>query len=153
MRGHVVVTAAIYLRCDDPMGNRTLDPKAQAGSKYRKLTQIAVDMIKRFPKLGNTKVRVLFDAAYLAVHSTKACQSRDFTGSPLPLETEICFLDLSFERDGGQRNLPTTRKEKTNQETGAGSASLPRSSHSSEAKSWLALDANCFGCWSPWQNR
>lgn len=80
MGGHVVITAAIYFRgVTIPWAIELWIPKAQAGSKYRKLTQIAVDMIKRFPKLGHTKVRVLFDAAYLAVHVTKSCESRGFT--------------------------------------------------------------------------
>ncbi len=79
MRGHIVVTAAIYFRgVTIPWAIELWIPKAHAGSKYRKLTQIAVDLIKRFPRLGDTKVRVLFDAAYLAIHVTKACESRDF---------------------------------------------------------------------------
>ena len=80
MRGHVVVTAAIYFRgVSIPWAVELWIPKAQAGSEYRKLSQIAVSLIQRFPQLGNTKVRVLFDAAYLAVHVTKACESRGFT--------------------------------------------------------------------------
>ena len=50
-------------------------PKSQAGDRYRKLTEMAVAMIKRFPNLMDTQVRVLFDAAYLANHVVKACES------------------------------------------------------------------------------
>lgn len=80
MRGHVVITAAILFRgVTIPWAIELWIPKAQAGAGYRKLTEIAVSMIKRFPKLMEMKVRVLFDAAYLAVHVTKACESRGFT--------------------------------------------------------------------------
>lgn len=80
MRGHVVVTAALHFRgVTIPWAIELSIPKHQAGSNYRKLTQIAACLIKRFPQIGDTKVRVLFDAAYLAVNVTKTCESRGFT--------------------------------------------------------------------------
>ena len=93
MRGHIVVTAAIYFRgVTIPWAIELWIPKAHAGSKYRKLTQIAVDLIKRFPRLGDTKVRVLFDAAYLAIHVTKACESRDFKWFSVAARNPTCFV-------------------------------------------------------------
>ena len=80
IRGHVVITAAIVFRgVTIPWAIELWIPKAEAGASYRKLTEMAVAMIKRFPKLLDTKVRVLFDAAYLAIQVTKACESRGFT--------------------------------------------------------------------------
>lgn len=50
MRGHIVLTAAIHFRgVTIPWAIELWIPKSQAGPKYRKLTQIAVDLIKRFP--------------------------------------------------------------------------------------------------------
>ena len=80
MRGHIIVTAAIHFRgVTIPWAIELWIPKDQAGANYRKLTQIAIGIIQRFPTLMETKVRVLFDAAYLAVGVTKACESKGFT--------------------------------------------------------------------------
>lgn len=80
MRGHIVVMAAIHFRgITIPWAVELWMPKEQVGSDYRKLTQIAVSLIQRFPQGISRKVRVLFDAAYLAQTVVKACQSQGFT--------------------------------------------------------------------------
>lgn len=80
IHGHIVVSAAIQFRgVTIPWAIELWMPKVQAGSGYRKLTQMASELIQRFPVLCGLKVRVLFDAAYLAVNVVKACEARNFT--------------------------------------------------------------------------
>ncbi len=80
IHGHIVVTAAIHFRgITIPWAMELWIPKADANSGYRKLTQIAAEMINRFPQGLSSKVRVLFDAAYLAKNIVKACKSKGFT--------------------------------------------------------------------------
>lgn len=80
IHGHIVVSAAIQFRgVTIPWAIELWIPKVQSGGQYRRLTDIAVMLINRFPQLLQTKVRVLFDAAYLAIHVVKACESRGFT--------------------------------------------------------------------------
>ena len=78
--GHIVVLGAIQFRgVTIPWAVDLWIPKAQAEGQYRKLTDIAAALIQRFPQLSETKVRVLFDAAYLANKVVKACESRGFS--------------------------------------------------------------------------
>lgn len=80
VHGHIVVSAAIQFRgVTIPWAIDLWIPKAQAGRQYRKLTEIAADLIARFPELTETKTRVLFDSAYLANRVVRTCESRGFT--------------------------------------------------------------------------
>lgn len=80
VRGHIVVTAALMFRgVVMPWKIDLWIPKAQAQGKYRKINQIAAEMINQLVVPQGLKVRVLFDAFYLAVNVVKACESRGFT--------------------------------------------------------------------------
>ncbi len=80
MRGHMVVTGALMFRgVVLPWKFDLWVPKDQAGTGYRKPTQIAAQMINELSLPFDLKVRVLFDAFYLAPCVVKACQGREFT--------------------------------------------------------------------------
>lgn len=80
MRGHMVVTGAIMFRgVVLPWKFDLWVPKAEADENYRKTTQIAAQMINELKLPFDLKVRVLFDAFYLAPCVVKACQSQGFT--------------------------------------------------------------------------
>ena len=80
VRGHIVVKAALMFRgVVLPWKIDLWIPKDQAGATYRKINQIAADMIRSFQPPKGLKVRVLFDAFYLAPNVAKACESRGFT--------------------------------------------------------------------------
>ncbi len=80
IRGHIVVMATILFRgVSIPWAIELWIPKAEAGSSYRKLNQIASSMIRSFPLRFGLKVRVLFDAAYLAQSVVRVCESKGFT--------------------------------------------------------------------------
>ena len=80
IHGHIVVMAAILFRgVSIPWAVELWIPKAQAGASYRKLNQIASSMIRSFPERFGLKVRVLFDAAYLAQSVVRVCESKGFT--------------------------------------------------------------------------
>jgi SRSO17 transposase len=80
IHGHVVIMAAIVFRgVSIPWAIDLWIPKAHAGKSYRKLNHIAAAMIHAFPQSLGLKVRVLFDAAYLAPAVIRACESRGFT--------------------------------------------------------------------------
>ena len=80
VRGHIVVTAAIMFRgVVMPWKIDLWIPKAQSQGRYRKINQIAAEMINQLVVPKGLKVRVLFDAFYLAVNVVKACESRGFT--------------------------------------------------------------------------
>lgn len=80
VRGHIVVTAALMFRgVVLPWKVDLWIPKAQAGDGYRKINQIAAEMISQLTVPKGLKVRVLFDAYYLATNVVKACESHDFT--------------------------------------------------------------------------
>ena len=100
IHGHIVVLAAVQFRgVTLPWAIDLWVPKTQAGAGYRKLTEMATALIQRFPKLFDMKVRVLFDAAYLATPVTKACESRRFTWfSAWPLVIAICFVVATKRR-------------------------------------------------------
>lgn len=77
--GHVVIMAAILFRgVSIPWMIDLWIPKSQAGHAYRKLNEIAASMIARFPQRFGLKVRVLFDAYYLAARVVRTCESRGF---------------------------------------------------------------------------
>ena len=78
--GHVVVLAALQFRgVSIPWAIELWNPQTQAGKNYRKLNQFAASMIASFPEKFGLKVRVLFDAAYLAQSVVRACESKGFT--------------------------------------------------------------------------
>jgi len=80
VRGHIVVKAALMFRgVVLPWKIDLWIPKDQAGTDYRKINQIAADMIRSFQPPKGLKVRVLFDAFYLAPNVVRACESRGFT--------------------------------------------------------------------------
>lgn len=80
VRGHIVVTAALMFRgVVLPWKIDLWIPKDQSGATYRKINQIAADMICAFQAPQGLKVRVLFDAFYLAPNVVRACESQGFT--------------------------------------------------------------------------
>jgi hypothetical protein len=79
IHGHMVVTAALMFRgVVLPWRIELWLPKDFAGAAYRKLTQIAADIIRRLQPPEGLKTRVLFDAFYLAPNVIRACEERGF---------------------------------------------------------------------------
>jgi len=79
VRGHIVVTAAIMFRgVVFPWRFVLYKPRRYAKSSYRKLTEIAAEIIGEFKPVADLKVRVLFDAYYLCPKVTKTCEIRGF---------------------------------------------------------------------------
>lgn len=79
VRGHIVVTAAIMFRgVVLPWRFVLYKPRKYANSSYRKLTEIAADIIDEFKPPAGLKVRVLFDAYYLCPKVTKSCDKHSF---------------------------------------------------------------------------
>ena len=90
IHGHIVVMAAIRFRgVTIPWAVELWIPKSQAGDSYRKLNQIASSMIRSFHERFSLKVRVLFDAAYLAQSVVRVCESKGLPGFRSQRETEI----------------------------------------------------------------
>jgi SRSO17 transposase len=80
VRGHIAVTACLTFRgVTIPWRIDLWLPKEYAGGAYRKINQIAADLIGRLSAPAGLKVRVLFDAFYLAPNVVRACESRGFT--------------------------------------------------------------------------
>lgn len=80
IRGHMIVSAAILFRgVILPWKFQLWIPKDQAGNGYLKTTQIAAQMINELKLPMACKIRVLFDAFYLAPCVVAACKSRGFT--------------------------------------------------------------------------
>jgi SRSO17 transposase len=80
VHGHIIVTAAIAFRgVVLPWRMELWKPKGRPGPRFRKLTNIAAEMIRAFEAPAGVEVRVLFDAFYLCQTVTKACESRGFT--------------------------------------------------------------------------
>lgn len=78
--GHIVVTGAVLFRgVVWPWRFELWVPRRHAGSQYRKMTEIAAEMIRAFQPPPHLKVRVLFDAFYLCPTVTQACAARGFT--------------------------------------------------------------------------
>jgi len=80
VRGHIVLTAAVMFRgVVLPWRVELWKPKGHAGPpRYRKLTDMAAQMIRDFTAPEGVKVRVLFDAFYLCPGVTNACVSKGF---------------------------------------------------------------------------
>jgi hypothetical protein len=80
IHGHMVVTAALIFRgVVLPWKFDLWIPKEMAGNGYRKITQIAAQMINAFALLWDLKMRVLCDACYLAPCVFNACKSKGFS--------------------------------------------------------------------------
>jgi len=79
VHGHIVLFAAVCFRgVVMPLRLALWKPKGQSGPRYRKLTDLAAEMIKQFEVPEGLKVRVLFDAFYLSPVVVKACEKREF---------------------------------------------------------------------------
>jgi SRSO17 transposase len=78
VRGHIVVTVALRFRgVVWPWELELWLPEKYVGKKgYRKMTEIAAQMIGRLPSFAGLRVHVLFDAFYLCPPVTKACAAR-----------------------------------------------------------------------------
>ena len=80
VHGHIVLFAAIMFRgVVLPWRLHLQKPKGQPGPRYRKLTDLAAQMIREFAPPAGVKVRVLFDAFYLSPIVTRACESKEFS--------------------------------------------------------------------------
>jgi SRSO17 transposase len=80
VRGHLVVTGAIrYRGLVLPWRFEVWQPKALAGGRYRKTTEIAAALIREFQAPQGLKVRVLFDAFYLSPVVVQACEAQGYT--------------------------------------------------------------------------
>ena len=78
--GHTVIVCAIRFRgITLPWCLEVWQARKWAGRKYRKVTEIAAELIRDFEPPRGVKVRVLFDAFYLCPTVTNACKSRGFT--------------------------------------------------------------------------
>jgi SRSO17 transposase len=79
VRGHIALTCAIVFRgVVFPWRIDLWKPKGHSGPRYRKLTDMAAQMIRDFAAPAGLQVRVLFDAFYLCPAVSKACVSRGF---------------------------------------------------------------------------
>jgi SRSO17 transposase len=79
VRGHIALVAAISFRgVVLPWRVELWKPRGHGGGPYRKLTDMAAQLIKGFAAPAGLKVRVLFDAFYLCPTVTKACVSKGF---------------------------------------------------------------------------
>lgn len=77
--GHTLLVAAVRARgVTLPWALRLWLPKRSAGRNYRKLTDMAADLIHEFQPPSGVRVNVLFDAAFLCPQVAKACESRGF---------------------------------------------------------------------------
>lgn len=95
VHGHIVLFAAICFRgVVMPIRLQLWKPKGQPGPRYRKLTDLAAEMIRQFEAPAGLKVRVLFDAFYLCPQVVKSCESRGFTFF------SVASKNRNFRRDG-----------------------------------------------------
>jgi Transposase DDE domain len=80
VRGHRIVSAALRFRgVVRPWCFDWWLPLAYTGKRhYRKMTEMAAQIIRAFPDLGKVRVRVLFDAYYLSPVVTRACVARGY---------------------------------------------------------------------------
>jgi hypothetical protein len=80
VHGHIVLFAAICFRgVVLPWRLHLQKPKGQPGPRYRKLTNLAAQMIREFTPPAGVKVRVLFDAFYLSPVVTRACETKGYS--------------------------------------------------------------------------
>jgi SRSO17 transposase len=95
VRGHVVLFAAVRFRgVVMPLRLHLQKPKGRPGPRYRKLTDLAAEMVRQFDAPAGLKVRVLFDAFYLCPQVVGACEARGFTWF------SVAARNRCFRRDG-----------------------------------------------------
>jgi SRSO17 transposase len=95
VHGHIVLFAAICFRgVVMPLRLHLWKPKGQSGPRYRKLTDLAAEMVKQFEVPKGLKVRVLFDAFYLSPVVVKACEKRGFSWF------SVASKNRNFKREG-----------------------------------------------------
>lgn len=112
VRGHMVVSAAVAFRgLVLPWRFQLWLPRDYCRSKrlkFRKLTEIAADMVRAFTPPTGLKVRVLFDAFYLCKTLTAACENRGFSWFSVASRNRL------LQRDNRQRPIgdigPSTLK-------------------------------------------
>jgi SRSO17 transposase len=106
VRGHIVLFAAICFRGVVLPWRLTLQkPKGQPGPRYRKLTDLAAQMIRAFaPPASGMKVRVLFDAFYLCPALTRACESKGYSYFSVAAKNR-CFRATQARGRGRQIGL------------------------------------------------
>jgi len=97
VRGHIALFAAVLFRgVVLPWRVELWKPKGHAGApRYRKLTDMAADVVKGFTPPAGVKVRVLFDAFYLCPQVAGACRDKGFTFF------SVAARNRSFRVDGG----------------------------------------------------
>lgn len=104
VHGHIVLFAAICFRgVVLPWRLHLQKPKGQPGPRYRKLTDRAAQMIREFVPPAGVKVRVLFDAFYLAPVVTRACESKGFTYFSVAAKNRSFRTRRAGERGGGRK--------------------------------------------------
>jgi len=80
VKGHIVLTAALAFRgVVMPFRIDLWKPKGHPGPRYRKLTNMAAEIIRALAAPARVKVRVLFDAFYLCPVVARACEAKGFT--------------------------------------------------------------------------
>jgi SRSO17 transposase len=97
VHGHIVLFAAIVFRgVVLPWRLHLQKPKGQPGPRYRKLTDLAAQMIREFAPPAGLKVRVLFDAFYLCPTVARACENKGFS------YFSVAAKNRSFRADGSR---------------------------------------------------
>ena len=100
VHGHIVLFAAICFRgVTLPWRLHLQKPKGHPGPRYRKLTDLAAQMIRQFVPPAGLKVRVLFDAFYLCPSVTHACESKGFCYFSVAAKNRSFRVQGSKERD------------------------------------------------------
>jgi SRSO17 transposase len=95
VHGHIVLFAAVCFRgVVMPLRLHLWKPKGHSGPRYRKLTDLAVQMVSEFDVPKGLKVRVLFDAFYLSPVVVKACEKRGFSWF------SVASKNRNFRREG-----------------------------------------------------
>lgn len=80
VHGHIVLFAAVCFRgVILPWRLHLQKPKGQPGPRYRKLTDLAAQLIREFQPPKGVNVRVLFDAYDLSPTVVRACEAQGFT--------------------------------------------------------------------------
>ena len=97
VHGHIVLFAAVCFRgVVLPWRLHLQKPKGQPGPRYRKLTDLAAQMVREFVPPTGVKVRVLFDAFYLCPQVVRACELKGFT------YFSVAAKNRSFRVDGAR---------------------------------------------------
>ena len=104
VRGHIVVTAAVMFRGVVLPWRFTLwlpeDYCRHHRRRFRKLTEIAAEIVRSFTPPAGLKVRVLFDAFYLCPTVTAACESRGFTWFSVAARNRLLLQEHGWRRLG-----------------------------------------------------